>query len=86
MGCPVVSMRFPEIEEFADVVQIADNYNEFIKKIEFVLNNDTKQNAEQRIAKVSSLSWENRFQDVTKIVDTTLTHKLIKVIGSKDDN
>ena len=86
MGCPVVSMRFPEIEEFADVVQIADNYNEFIKKIEFVLNNDTKQNAEQRIAKVRSLSWENRFQDVTKIVDTTLTNKLIKVIGSKDDN
>ena len=86
MGCPVVSMRFPEIEEFADVVQIADNYNEFIKNIEFVLNNDTKQNAEQRIAKVRSLSWENRFQDVTKIVDTTLTNKLIKVIGSKDDN
>jgi hypothetical protein len=79
-------MRFSEIEEFADVVQIADNYNEFIEKIDFVLNNDTKQNAEQRIAKVSSLSWENRFQDVTKIVENALTHKLIKVIGSKDDN
>lgn len=73
MGHPVVSMRSPEIEEFSDVVQIADDYEDFLKKIEFLLQNDTSKNAEQRIARVRGLSWENRFEAIAKIVDDALT-------------
>lgn len=79
MGCPVVSTYFPEIKEFSDVVEIADDYNDFISKIKLALETDSQQKAELRIEKVRLFSWDNRFKTVTSIVETALRNKLNKI-------
>lgn len=77
-GCPVVSTYFPEIEQFSDVVQIANNYSDFLSKTELVLKEDTPQKAVQRIEKVRLFSWDNRFKAVTSVVEAALRKKINK--------
>jgi len=72
MGKPVVSIYFPEIAEFTDVVEVAGNYEEFLKKIETALATDTPQKIQQRVDKVKPLSWDSRYRTVIEAVDTAL--------------
>ncbi|MFA5143018.1 MAG: glycosyltransferase [Candidatus Omnitrophota bacterium] len=67
MGKPVVSVRTPEVEKFSDVVEIADGYADFIKKIEKCLVCDNEAKIKERIAKVAKLSWENRCAEISTI-------------------
>ncbi len=78
MGKPVVTIRVPEIEGFSDVVEIADSYQEFLEKLDFVLSQDTPEKMQKRLAKVKGSSWEHRVKVVSDEVDKVMREKVAR--------
>lgn len=69
MGKPVVSVATPAIEEFADIVGIARNREEFLAKLDTTLQQpDTPEAVLRRIGRVASSSWQARAQCVLEHV------------------
>jgi glycosyltransferase involved in cell wall biosynthesis len=69
MGKPVVSVRTPEIEKYADVVEIADSHEDFLRCLDKVLSGASSSDAaRRRMARVACESWENRFQAIHETV------------------
>lgn len=71
-GKPVVSVRNPEIEKFAQWVRLADGREEFLAQLEAALREDDPRAASDRIAAVSGQDWETRVADVLATVATSL--------------
>jgi len=67
-GKPVVSVFFPEIAEFSEVVFIAESNEKFVECIEQALNSDSKEKIEQRINRVKQLTWENRVKEILHLM------------------
>lgn len=76
MGKPVVTIRVPEVEAFSDVVEIADTYQEFLEKLDFVLSHDNPGKMQKRLEKVRDSSWELKVKAVTAEVDKILQAKV----------
>ena len=73
MGKPIVSVRTPEIEKYADVVEIVDSHEEFLKKLDTLLSQpDSPTEISRRMRRVSSMSWDARLTELYKIVETRL--------------
>jgi glycosyltransferase involved in cell wall biosynthesis len=69
MGKPVISIRTPEIEKYADVVAIADSREEFLSRLDEALSAaDPVGEAQRRMSRVTPESWENRLQAVHETV------------------
>ena len=78
MGKPIVSVRTPEIEKYADVVELADSREEFLLRLDKILSGaDSADSIHQRMSRVAPESWENRFQAV---------HAMPLVIQSRSDH
>lgn len=73
-GKPVVSVDMPEAREFEDFIEIGLNYENFVKKINKILEqlpeNSEKINA--RMEAVKMHSWEHRFSDFEKTIESYL--------------
>lgn len=67
-GKPVVSVRYPEVEKYQDVVAIADDHAEFEYKIAWYLENDTLEMAERRVEMVRTESWDKRVDEILQAV------------------
>ncbi len=73
MGRPVVSVSTPEIDKYADVVEIARSNPEFLARLDGVLSRaHTPEEAQRRVARVAGESWDLRLQEVMRIVDAAL--------------
>ena len=69
MGKPVVSVRTPEIEKYADVVEIADSHEDLLLCLDKVLQSvDSRDSIRRRMSRVASESWEDRFQAIHETV------------------
>lgn len=71
-GKPVVSVRNPEIEKFAQWVRIADDREAFLQALEHALAEDNPQAAAERIAAVADQTWDRRVDDVLAVVAQAL--------------
>lgn len=69
MGKPVVSVRTPEIEKFADVVRIAGNREEFLKHLDEALATPTAGEIAKRMLAVADSSWESRVDSVVERIE-----------------
>jgi glycosyltransferase involved in cell wall biosynthesis len=70
MGKPIVAVRTPEIDQFADVVRVADTREEFLAHLDFVLTNpDSPAEIERRLGRVAESSWETRIRTVLARVE-----------------
>jgi len=67
-GRAVVSVRTPDIENFRDVVSIADSYETFLASIDSSLRENSLAKIKSRMEKVADSSWENRFENISNIV------------------
>ncbi len=63
-GRPVVTVRNPEIERFADRVRIADGREAYLAAIEDALANDPPGAAAARVASVETMTWDHRVAEV----------------------
>jgi len=59
-GKPIVSVNMPGVSAFSDIVEIADNKEEFIQGIERALNEDDQEKLNRRLERASENSWESR--------------------------
>src|SRR5262249_9822468 len=60
MGKPVVSVRFPHVEQFRDVVYLASDHDDYIRQIERALRENTSDAARMRMETVREHTWEAR--------------------------
>lgn len=69
-GKPIVSVDMPEARKFDGLVEIADNYEDFLKKIQGILDGLPEEEAkkEARIKAVENHSWENRFLELERVL------------------
>jgi glycosyltransferase involved in cell wall biosynthesis len=69
MGKPVVTVSTPEIEKYADVVEIAHSHQEFLAKLDEVLIRPASPaEIQRRIESVAGESWDARMNAVLEIV------------------
>lgn len=59
-GKPVVSVGMPGVEDFKDIIAIADGPEAFLAAVERVLQEDTPQKMAARLARARENSWESR--------------------------
>ena len=68
MGKPVVSVRIPEVERFADCIGIARTHEEFLAQIEDALKTDSEDKRAARRKAVAGMTWEARVDEALGIV------------------
>jgi glycosyltransferase involved in cell wall biosynthesis len=69
MGKPVVSVSTPEIDKFADVVEIAQSRDEFLQKLDNVLAQPSvPAEVQRRMDRVAASSWDARVQEVLEVL------------------
>ena len=72
-GKPVVSVRYPEVEKYRDVVAIADDAAQFEQHISFYLEHDSAELAAGRVARVRGESWDSRVQEILAALQSELS-------------
>ena len=71
-GKPVVSVRMPEAEQFADIVQIADSYEDFARLIENTVAKDhswKRQLARKSWVEAQNHTWDKRFEQTVSVLE-----------------
>jgi len=74
-GKPVVAVPAPDIEQFAGLVRIARDPDQFIAEIEEALANDTGAHRACRIGAASTMTWDARIDRVVAIVEQRIWEK-----------
>ena len=74
-GRPVVTVRNPEIERFAKWVRIADGREAFLSAIEEALLPEPPTAAQERLAAVREMTWDNRVEEVIQTVGRAYARK-----------
>jgi glycosyltransferase involved in cell wall biosynthesis len=74
-GKPVVSVVTPETATFAELVYLADDPEAYLAAIERALREETPEFQRQRMAAVTGLSWDARFEETIAEVDRMLAAK-----------
>ena len=74
-GKPVVSVRNPEIEKFAQWVRIADNRESFLDALDAAVVDHSANACAQRMAAVADQSWDRRVDDVVARVAAELAQR-----------
>jgi glycosyltransferase involved in cell wall biosynthesis len=70
MGKPVVSVSTPQIDKYADVVEIARDREEFLARLDRVLERPpSRADAARRVARVAAESWPARVRNVLQVLD-----------------
>ena len=67
-GVPIVSTNVAGISEYKTCVQIANNYDEFVSAIDYVIKNDTIDNSLERINIARKQTWDIRTQEILSAV------------------
>ena len=66
LGKPVVSVRYPEIEPFAELVYIADDYDEFVSCIRKAAQQDGPDKSDVRKASVQDETWDSKVMQIVE--------------------
>src|ERR1700683_3920050 len=74
-GKPVVSVVAPATAAFAELVYLADNPEAYLAAIERALREEAPELQRQRMAAVTDLSWDARFEETIAEVDRMLAAK-----------
>jgi hypothetical protein len=70
MGKPIVSVSTPEIDKYADVIEIAHSREEFLEKLDMVLAREPcDEDIRRRMNRVAAESWDARLTGVLEIVN-----------------
>ena len=70
MGKPIVSVRTPEIEKYADVVKICDSREGFLAGLDTVLARpDGVEEVARRMERVRPEGWDARLHEVFRVVE-----------------
>lgn len=80
MGKPVVSVSTPEIDKYADVVQIAHSREEYLAKLDAVLaRSPTLDEIRRQMGRVASESWDARLHEVLEVVNGHVAESMSRI-------
>lgn len=69
-GKPIVSVNMPGVSDFSDVVEIADNYEEFVSAIKRAIETETPEKLQKRLSRAMENSWDSRVEFMSeKIIE-----------------
>jgi glycosyltransferase involved in cell wall biosynthesis len=72
-GKPVVSVSTPEIDKYADVVEVARSPEEFLAKLDDVLSRPpSAEEVRRRMDRVAAESWDARLREVIRVIEDRL--------------
>ena len=90
MGKPVVSTDLSGVrdfnQEFGEVVEIAVDHAEFIKKVRAAIEEHDSSLASKRIAVAEGNSWDKKIEFISQKIDAALVDKSIEVKVSWQEN
>jgi glycosyltransferase involved in cell wall biosynthesis len=70
LGLPVISIDFPEVRRYADVISVADSATDFVSRVRQALGEkDSETQRARRRAAVADASWVSRADVVERLVD-----------------
>jgi glycosyltransferase involved in cell wall biosynthesis len=73
MGKPIVSISNPQIDKYADVVEVAHSREEYLAKLDEVLSRPpSPADVRKRMDRVARESWNSRINQVVEIVGQNL--------------
>ena len=73
IGCPVVSVKFPQAIKFSDYINIASSKEEFVKMVGEVIDEDSEDKTQIRQQAIMGETWETRAKNAIEI---TINDKL----------
>jgi glycosyltransferase involved in cell wall biosynthesis len=77
-GKPVVATQIPEIGMFSDLLSIASSKEEFVKRIEEIIQNKSRVKPKDRWKRLESESWESRAEILSQEIERRT--KLIRIL------
>lgn len=72
LGKPIVSIDFPELKPFGDIVYAASNYDEFIDMIQKALAEDDPDLKRRRQERVKNETWDNKAKRIADFIEENL--------------
>ncbi len=76
LGLPVVSTNFSDdIRSFQDSIQLADNHQEFLQKIDLALNNFTEERKNQLVEISKQNTWKHRVDELKSLIQQKVQEK-----------
>ncbi len=74
-GNPIVSVEIHEAKQYADVISIAGNKEEFCKAIEWELHHDTARRRAGRIGIAARHSWTHHVERLSELIEGAIRQK-----------
>jgi glycosyltransferase involved in cell wall biosynthesis len=74
-GKPIVAVSNPEIDKFAEVINIAHSHDEFAALVRQAALSDTPELSRARMAIVKNMTWDSRVREVLEVVVADLALK-----------
>jgi len=74
-GNPIVSVEIDEAKQYADVISIAKNKEEFCNAIQWELRNDTAARRTKRIEIASQHGWIPHAEEISRLIEQTIKAK-----------
>jgi len=72
LGKPVVSIDYPELKPYADIVYSASNYDEFVNMIQKALSESGSGLKEKRRQRVQNETWDNKVKQIVDFMENNL--------------
>jgi len=69
LGMPIVSMYYPEVEPYSDVVYVARDYDGFVSCIREAIEEDDPAKVQQRREKVKNETWDAKVEQIRAAIE-----------------
>lgn len=74
VGVPIVMTPFAHLPEFTGLVSVSEDQEDFARKIEWELNNDSAVKIQERIEFAKSNSWDQKADEFGEILQKLINH------------
>jgi len=74
LGKPIVSVYYPEIEPYSDVVYVARDYDGFVSCIRKAVEEDDQAKMQERRRRVKNETWDSKFEQIRAAIDKGSHH------------
>jgi glycosyltransferase involved in cell wall biosynthesis len=74
-GLPIISTALPEVEKYADIVEIIQSADQFVAATEKILQEDTKEAAQYRSTRMTTETWQGKVEYISQCLENALRDK-----------
>jgi len=67
-GLPVVTTEIPELVQYGDIINIAHDYDEFLKYLKFAVNDKSKKSSDKRNKYVVNETWDKKISYIEELL------------------